>query len=935
MAERLTPEKEAEWEAKMADPAADVTPEQRAAWTWYREQYPKEAPAPLPPLVPEPAEPAPRDPRADSPWYQRAWEHVTGASAGMPGGQYGGYRPPADVAPAGGGSYEPEDVSPGGQTDAARSMAEGTRWALAEGVRLAPMLYTGPVAPAAYRIGGAVLPRVVNAVKGPAMNAATNWGLTNVSERAANQVYPEKPTNPERAAWTSAVPQYLFEQAGRYVKPAAQWLFRNWQATPEGRIVGETVEGVGGKATPAMYSGDYWPTGTEKGLELSPTGGHMRQVAKQDLRLLEDEVQRQRVPHTADRVDQEADRLLRPVGAQSTPGALDTTPELSQRSLAKQLEATDQYVHKNFQDMDVHLARQPLPWTGAAQLPPGGYSHAQAALTSMAVTPDPAAVALATRMGKAESLTAALPAQATVGEVTLAYKETRGALRQAEQMLEEIRRRRPPGQAPHPRQAPNPLEQALEYDVIPVLQQSLTPLEQHLSPYLVDITAPKQWAQGRVGRWEDGLKTMTPEEASKALIPQDVKAAQELLAKDDFVTFQEAQQYRSDLLKVSRTRGPNIGDSASKEAAEGSQVIWQAMDARAQTVPGLKPMHDFANKQFAQAAEMWNSPYLMDLTDASLDDLLTGLVKNERPNDMKTLREALGLGTTGRPVLDDVAQMWLTRKLEAAKRHGGGEISNAKSLLNDLENMTDQMEKQVFPGGELYRVRGELRKVVDMQDAVAIARKGDEASAHELQKVKTRLSSDPALWEAVQSDVLAGVLKPAGSQVKGQSIMDGLDQLRNVEKVLFRPDQFEALDRLAKTTAALQRSAVSRSTHWSPVVRQLEHGGFLLGLGGLAYATGHPGAAAALGAGYVIGVPALGRLLTNPKVVHALADGFATSRSAQDASRVFGAILGELTSKGMSGDIEALTQPQMEELERQERARGGQPLPMAPTGTGG
>ena len=930
MAERLAPEKEAEWEAKMADPNVEVTPEQRAAWTWYREQFPVQEDKPLPDLVPEPAAAAPVDPRQSSSWYGRALEHLTGASSGMTGGGGGAYRPAADVTPGGGGTYEEKDLAPGAQTDASRNQYAAQRWALAEGLRLAPMLYTGPMAAAPYILRGtaATLPRVVNAVKGPAINAATNAALTYGSEHAANAVYPEKPTNPGAAAGWSAVPQYLFEQAGRYVKPAAQWLFKGWQATPEGRVVGETVESLGGKSTPAMYNEGYAPGGTQKGIELSPPGGHVRTVAEDAQRRVEAEVQRQRVSHTADKVDQESDRLLAPVAAQSNPAALDTTPELAQMSLGKQLEKVDTYVHKNFQDMDTHLAQLPAGWRG--QPVPGGTSAAQTALTSFSASPDPAAVALATRMGKADALTAALPASASVGALTQAYKETRGALHQAEQLLAQIRSRRPPGTVPNPRQAPNPLEQALEHDVIPALHQQLTPLEQHLSPYLVDITAPKQWAQGRVGRWEDGLKTMTPEEASKALIPQDVKAAQELLAKDDFVTFQEAQQYRSDLLKVSRTRGPNIGDSASKEAGEASRVIWQAMNARAQTVPGLKAMHDFANVQFAKAAEMWNSPYLMEKTDANLDDLLTGLIESKRPNDMKTLREALGQHPNGRPVFDDVAQMWLTQKLEAAKRHGGGEISNARALLNELENMTEQVERQVFPGGELFHARQQLRNVVDMQDAVKIARQGDTASAHELQKLKTRLSGDPALWEAVQSDVLAGVLKPAESQVHGATILSGLDSLRNIKGVLFRPDQFEALDRLAKTTTALQKSAVSRSSHWSPVVRAFEHGGVMVALGGLAYYTGHPGAAAAAGAAYMIGTAALSRMLTNPKIVHALADGFATSRSAQDASRIFGTIMGELASKGMSGDIEALTEQQIKDLEAQKQARGGKPLPPMP-----
>src|SRR5262245_30268947 len=155
-----------------------------------------------------------------------------------------------------------------------------------------------------------------------------------------------------------------------------------------------------------------------------------------------------------------------------------------------------------------------------------------------------------------------------------------------------------------------------------------------------------------------------------ATMDPDVIGALNFLKKPDFVTFLEAHQFRSQWKKLERLESPVIGESVAKRASAVADVVDTQMADRAQLIsPAFYRDWRTVNQVYAKMADTWNSAYVKEVMGKNLDDLLTTLVQPERPNDLKTLREVLATGGGG-ITLDDVAQLWLTRKIMAATGQG-------------------------------------------------------------------------------------------------------------------------------------------------------------------------------------------------------------------------------------------------------------------------
>lgn len=906
MALTLTPEQEQQIQEKID--RGEASPELEAAFSsWTMQKYQRDNPQLITPETPRtpvqpppkalprqlrlgrpdvsPSRPAARTPETQpptgslveaSPLYQQYLEQV-GREAMTPPPLIG----EASVPP-------PDLVSPGAARQQRRAVTTNEQQTLREILEFAPTLLAPLLGPAA--------------LASKPLQAALTFGIQDLANRAANAVDPSQYRNPEAGAALNAGGELLFNVAGSAIPGAInktrQLLNRTFGETaPWGTMQREVFEDLGMPSTPlAVRSEKPAPRWIDYAMQHTPFGGRLYDIYALGEKRLDDAFQTMKarvgkVGHVTDYLD----TLGTGVAGRADETLLDTTPPLLRGTFRSRLDDVKKTIDTVYGDVDQQYFGAQIPWTMSGhRLTPWRLDDLMRHPELQRLVEDPAHSIFGRTVQLMDNLeamgpTVSLDTARDLGRTVDAYlEEAYTHLREiADQNIPDVNR--------------TLLTQSIEDRVIPALGKAKAQIEQAISPYMVDLRVAKEEADRLIkpyfetvpGQMAVAEPQVLEGITGRAGYTQDplIANAMELSKQPNFVTFTEANQLRSKLLEVSRLPGPNLGNTTAERGKQLAMKIGNAMDETGRVDPGLLPRYRAAQGYYKDQAEVWNSDLIMENMGKNLDDLMTTMIKNERPNDFKTLRSALG-----DDVFDQAAEMWLTRKI-LGNRTGGLRQIEAKPLLAELDGMSDVALRELFPGG-INEVTDALRKMVNTEDAVGIIN-STMPDAAQLRQLKNAIN-DPVAWEAVQNDVIAGWLRPGRDPLDGQKILDHLERMSDINTLVFTPGQLRELGKFGSTMRQVQSIHGAGATQWSPVVRKIEHGLLLTILPvGAAWATGDWKTAAAVPAAYILGNWGMGRILTNEKVLSLLTQGLRTPLGSIPGARLSGRILGELAAQNL------------------------------------
>jgi hypothetical protein len=874
----------------------ELEPEDKIFWAEEREKY-------MHVLRPE-AQEVQGPPPPPKPWYQHFMDAY---AAGDPSD------PTTAVARA------TERDKPGVQLEAEQDFGtgvkEGARLALEHSPDVFSMLAPGPGAMMAlFRRA----PWLIAKLAPEALRALKYYGAQQVATRAANVVDPEHYTNPNTsAAWTAGG-----EAGGRLLAAVPQWGLQKvkdaWTPTPYQADIIKTVEDLHGPTTLGMGSEKAWPQWTDVGLTHSALGGRVRNVYEQAKTLVDEALDAVRGRHPGGTVDEAIDTMTGAVKAQAHGPLLDQVPRQVRDTTARVIDATEAKHVQAYQDLDTSYRQQMVHWRPSAIQVPTVTSEADL-LVHPGMKP-PGGLGPGSIFTETVQLTNGLrnlPPAVTLDGIYDMYVRNHALMREALTHVEEAEKT-----AAASGQALSPLTQSIKLKVLEVLGTNQDLLNKQLAPYLVDRGGAQEVAKRVIGTWEESLKVpelaMQRGQAGRVGILEDpqVMAARSLLEKPRYGLFTDVHQDRQQFLQIGRMQGPNLGNNIAREANEVAGALDATIDRTGNRIaPKLSPQWRSANAAYKADAEVLNSPLIQELAEKNLDDILTTSVMNERPNDLKTLRKFLGKNAVGADVMDEVADMWLTRKISKFTDPLTG-VLDTRGLRDELHELTAVAEHQLFPRG-LRPVKQRLRQAIGMEDAVGEIGQGEKASVFKLRQHKNTVG-DPALWQHVQSDVLATILTgKKGLPLDGDHILTALGKIDKISGVLFDPDHLKELTALAHTSRVLQQVHQSGKLAWSPMVRMIGHGVLIPGAvaGATQYVTGDPYKAALAGGAYLVGTAGLSALLTNQKAVGYLRRLMSTPANTQAYGELLGAFMGELAARNMSHLIERVPTPETPQVQ--------------------
>jgi hypothetical protein len=287
--------------------------------------------------------------------------------------------------------------------------------------------------------------------------------------------------------------------------------------------------------------------------------------------------------------------------------------------------------------------------------------------------------------------------------------------------------------------------------IMPRLNEAIRPVDALLKGKMVDISAIKAQAAAKIDEWERGTRTtrLTTREGVPAPNPAmaedpDIAWFRGLQRLPDAIPFGQAQRIRSEAGYLKRQEGLSIGNVVARHGDEYSDHLKRAMTDTAVRLgnTGLYDEWRAADTAYHNLASVWNSPLMMDVVSMSPDDYLTRLVRNERPGDMATLRQAVP-----QDIWEQVGPLWLTRQIERARDPVTGALS-AEALEGTLNTLTRATEAQVFGQIDTAPLHQRLDQAVAMQRALT----AEDGTA--LGEYMGRIG-DPALQQVVQADKLA------------------------------------------------------------------------------------------------------------------------------------------------------------------------------------
>jgi len=658
-----------------------------------------------------------------------------------------------------------------------------------------------------------------------------------------------------------------------------------------GRTYRETLENLGEHTTPGLSSRSQGVQWGERGAQLTPFGGYIRERYKRGQEAIDKELKRIREYYPGGQSTQLRQTITGDLEGRFPETVLTTVPQRVHEVLTQAITTTKDALKAQYQAWDRAALQVPIAWGNAKKrLPLLGHDFwEKVTLGQAGMVQRPALVYTAADLIHTMEQ---LPD-------TITLEQARGLSRRFTEIFTEEQALR---EGIHRGDIPKtPLSEAYEQQVAPAIGQAWQQLNQALRPHYVDLQAVQTRAREVLQRYQLSLempKAMTAGDVlgrGTQLVEEPyVTAARKVLGKPRFVSMAEAHASQSDFGEVGRMPGPVLGNTGSDIGKELHELTRQSMEHTAQASgnPQLYQQWHAAQQAYAQAAEVYNSPLITKLSKASPDDLLTQMIQHERPEDFKRLRQVLG-----DPMWDQVGLMWLTRIMEASKTEPLGHL-NAEKMLGHLNQLTRVAEKEFFPGG-IGGLRTALRKADALEKALG-------TTDPILMRQYRTLVDDPQLWQAVQGDWIAqGFAQNAEGMIDGNKLRDHIQNALKHPSTfgeLF-PDktQITELLHLAQTASVLQ----NRMGHlgWSGVVRGVEHG-FIIG--GIGWMTGNPGYA--LGA--FVTMDRFAKLLANPKFTRLVTQGLQTPATARQAPQVIGALLGELSAAGLAGrDFVPLPEP--------------------------
>lgn len=875
-------------------------------------------PTPPPPAPAAPKPPAlqfpPGDPRNDSPWYQSTLEKYA-LGTGLPdeGTPWG---PPVLGTTA-----------PGEQADARKEYQEtlGTaaRLGLEGGASLLPMTWPGRVGSTAAKWGPWVWETAKELVPRAIKSGLTSGGATMV----ANVLDPATYTPPWEAVAWNAGGEALGGVAEDVLKGTGAYLRRPWQETsPWGTVHRQVIEGAGGQVTPAMVTERKFPQLVENVLMHTPAGGRTEDVYTATRGKLQQEMKALQGQHPGGKVTTEVADLNAQVQAHALHGAVNPTAEEIRGTTARVIKETEAKHVQSYADLDAFYRQQPVNW-GASQPRLPAVTKPEDLLTDprLMTTHQIGPTSLFHQTAQMVEAMRNLPPTVTVDTLIDMQKTVEKLMLEGQKHIDEALELQKTNPA-----AWTELTTSIQKNVLGALADTNHLLYTHLKDFMVDRGPAQEVAKGVIGNWEKSAKV--PESAMQkggpgrvgVLEDPQVMAARSLLEKPRYALFSEAHQDRSQLLKIGRVPGANMGNEIAREANEMAQALDVALEGTGSRLHGgqhapagsLEARRRHANAAYKEDAQVLNSPLMQELADKNLDDIINTFVQTNRANDMKTLRATLGKNRFGQDVMDDGAQMWLTKQIEEfTDEHG---TLDHAGLLKRLREVKPEAAQALFPGQSLAGVRNRLSQGVDMEAAVKEVRSAAPDYV-KLQQMKTRIN-DPQLWQAVQSDVLAPLLKGDVDPLSGAALLDGLKAMgTEVTGVLFTPAHLQALQHLGHTVRALDQAG----THiaYAPMIRKTAYGLAILGLGAYTGGTDAP-------MFYMLGAGLMSRALASPKVVQLLTRGLTTNPSKHAWGEVIGSLMGELYSLGLSNEVVPVSQGG--QLPPQRPAAGHHPEDLGP-----
>jgi len=372
-----------------------------------------------------------------------------------------------------------------------------------------------------------------------------------------------------------------------------------------------------------------------------------------------------------------------------------------------------------------------------------------------------------------------------------------------------------------------PLAEYVNRSLVPELGQTLTQVNKLLEGRMVNLQPLKAEAQNILSGYAKSLQL--PQEILEgagsmgkvpALEEAHIMAARNILKKENFVQFDEAQQILADLNALRRHAGPNIGNAPSDAGKTLRDILWgdsatgvegEMFKTAKRLDPSIEPAFRSAQQLYERGASLYNSPLIMELSKASLDDILTKIVQNERPEDLRMLHAVLG-----DHLFDRVGQMWLKR-VEQASTNPVTKVVSPGQVQERLAELRPIAEEQLFPQGQIARLKVQTDRTAAMEQAL---RETNPRVYDDLTRQMTRPDASQ-VGEIRLSQILEKNTDPVTSVINFDAALSAIQDLHatGMAEKLWPGTQLGKIQDSLRQASALKRSL---TTDNSLVLKELQ-----------------------------------------------------------------------------------------------------------------
>lgn len=772
-----------------------------------------------PPPSSQVAQPLPStftDPRDTSPWYQKALENWSRATESI---------------------ALPKDY---GRPEAKKDLRTL--------LEVVPPIVTTAVT--GIPAGPAQIPVAVQMAKGPLWNLVQNiapWlyrttltGATaGTGAAAANAIDPEHYVNPTtHALWTAG------GQAAGEV--GAHGLHKGVGATiggetAQGATLRETMESRGAQAPIAMTTTSPFLRSTATLLEHVPGGGVLRNIRDKGQQLIDDALQMYSERFRGGAVSKRTPGMITPPPERSMldleaplrpilPGRRQTTLDAQARLRPHLSMGTDQDLQQVPREV---LRRVPEAIAQQQEVTNKAFAHlrevvnespvdARALRSSLQHTPAPPgtqSLSIFHDLEDVKKSLAMLPDTITAEMAFDIRKRLTTILDEAQKLKGD------------PTQ---PLAIYVDRQLVPELGQTLTHVNRMLEGRMVNLQPLKEEARTILGGYEQGLQVpqaMMESQGRMGRVPTmedpHILVARNLLEKPNFVQFDEAGQILSDLNALRRHPGMNIGNQPAEAGERLRELLWgnaqknfegELFKTSRVLDPNIEHTLRDAQALYEHGARLYNSPLMMQLSKASPDDVLTHIVQNERPEDLKALRFVLG-----DTLMDRVGSMWL-RRVENVSTDTVTKVLSPTKVQERLQALTPIAEEELFSRGQISRLKVQLDRTAAMEQALTTT---NPLVYQDLVKQMT-LADASQVGEIRLSQLLEHSRDPVTQVVNFDAALKEIQELQSTDmaKVLWPGGKLQQIQQSLQQASALKQSLTTNDplvlkelqrqagTHW-------------------------------------------------------------------------------------------------------------------------